>query len=383
MSARPITLVISPVEWGFIWQRHQTMASLFARDSDVVFCEVLGIRRVRPGDLGRVLRRLRIFASGGKSGAGTPPPAGVRVARPLLLPATNRVFCAANERFLDRFLRCEPMIAAGVDLILNYSPSRSALQLIARVPCRRLVYDCTDHWPAVHGIPAFLPEDERTLLAKADLTLVPSRRLRELKESGARRIALVPHGALVERFLLEPRPRPEGGAVTVLYYGHLHQQHLDFDLLDRLARSRPAWRVMLVGPVRTPHAFPSNVTLAGMQPHERLRDFIREADALLMPYRINDYTRAVLPAKIYECLATGRPIVAVPLPELKQGFAEYVQFATDGPGFAQAVELALAADTAERRAKRIALARVNTWEDRYRQVRELLAALDAPEAPKP
>ena len=49
-GSRPTTLVISNIAWDFVWQRHQTLASLFARDSEVVFLEVPGIRRVRLRD---------------------------------------------------------------------------------------------------------------------------------------------------------------------------------------------------------------------------------------------------------------------------------------------------------------------------------------------
>ncbi|MES1166796.1 MAG: hypothetical protein ABUL68_02240, partial [Pseudomonadota bacterium] len=308
------TLVISNVAWDFVWQRHQTLASLFARDGEVMFCEIPGIRRVGVRDVTRVLARLRTLRR--PAAGGEPRPTGLRVVRPWVLPATNGFFHALNRRLLARFLAHEPELAAGVDLILDYSAARSALELIGRVPHRRLLYDCTDDWLAVQGIPACLPGDERALLARADLTLVPSRALAERKRPHARRLERVPHGALVERVLVEPRPRRAGEPLTLLYYGHLLAQHLDFAALDALARARPAWRIVLVGPVKTAHAFPPNVELPGQQPHPRLREFIATADALLLPYALNDYTRAVMPAKTYECLATGRPIFAAPLPEL-------------------------------------------------------------------
>lgn len=180
---------------------------------------------------------------------------------------------------------------------------------------------------------------------------------------------------------MEARRRSPGDPVTLLYYGHLHRQHLDFTLIEELAKLRPEWRIVLVGSVKTPHVFPPNVQLVEQQPHERLRDFIATADVLLLPYAINDYTRSVLPAKIYECLATGRPIVAAPLPELTADFAPHLHFADEAGGFAAAVEAALAGDTAGERAARVALAEANTWDRRYRQLQELLAQI--PAAPMP
>lgn len=377
MSARPVTLVVSNIEWSFVWQRHQTLAALFVRDSDVVFCEVPGIRRMRLGDLDRVLRRVWTLAGRGTGGTAATVP-GVRVTRPFLLPATNALFHAINRRLLARFLRREPTLTVGVDLIIDYSAARSALDLIARVPHRRLVYDCTDDWLAVRGIPACLAADECELLAQADLTLVPSARLEQLKGPHARRLARVPHGALVERFLVEPKPRAAGGQLTLLYYGHLLAQHLDFVAIDALARARPAWRIVLVGPVKTPYDFPPNVERPGQQPHEQLREFIQEADVLLLPYVLNDYTRSVLPAKTYECLATGRPIVATPLPELVAIGSGVFEFGTTADELVAAVERAVAGDSAALGDRRRALARANTWEMRYQRIRELLAGLDAP-----
>ena len=371
-------LFISNIAWNFIWQRHQTMASLFASDADVVFCEVPGMRRVGWRDAPRILARLRQLLGAGRTRQETEQvPKGIRIVRPFILPATNAVFCAINARLLDRFLAREATLLRGVDLVVNYSPARTALQLLDRVAHRRLVYDCTDNWLAMRGIPRRLQGDERAVLARADLTIVPSRRLEELKQPHARRIARVPHGALVERFLLDPAVRAPGTPLTLLYYGHVHAQHLDIAAIDTLARARPAWRIVLVGPVKTPHVFPQNVELRGQQPHERLRESVRSADLLLLPYVINEYTGAVLPAKIYEYLATGRPIVAAPLPELTGGFRAQLHFAASPAEWADAVERALNEDSPGARESRIEIARANTWASRYERIRVLLAELDA------
>ena len=375
-TMRP-TLFISNIAWDFVWQRHQTLASLFARDGRVIFCEIPGIRRVGLRDAPRVLARLRRFAAPSRpADAGTPPPAGLTIMRPFVLPATNPLFCAWNARQMRRFAAAQPELRAGVDLVVDYSASRTALQLLDCVPHRRLVYDCTDDWLAVRGIPSFLRDDERALLARADLTLVPSQPLLERKAPAARRIARVPHGVLLERFLVPARPAPAAGTVNLLYYGHLHRQHVDFAAIDRIARARLGWRIVLLGPVRTPHAFPPNVVLGGQQPHERLRDAISAADVLLLPYAVNAYTQAVMPAKSYECLATGRPIVAAPLPQLTADFAGEMAFADAPEAWVPAIERVLRDDTPAARAARIAVAEANTWEQRYAEIRRLLAGLE-------
>ena len=79
-----------------------------------------------------------------------------------------------------------------------------------------------------------------------------------------------------------------------------------------------------------------------------------------------------MPAKTYECLATGLPVVATPLPELTADFAEEMRFVTPGEAWAPAVEAALREDTPAARARRIALARENTWERRFGELLDLL-----------
>jgi glycosyltransferase involved in cell wall biosynthesis len=377
MNDRPVTLVIANLEWGFIWQRHQTLASLFARESDVVFCEIPGVRRVGWRDTPRLLARAwRLLAGRPAAPRGEPLPPGLRVVRPWVLPATNAVFCAVNARLLARFLRREPRLRHGVELVLNYSPTRTARQLLDLVPHRRLVYDCTNDWLSVRGVPAALAAEERALLARADLTLVSGEELRARKAAFARRIAIVPEGVLLERFT-GIAAAPEGGPLTLLYYGHIHRQHLDLAAIAALARLRPDWRIVLVGPVRTPHAFPANVDLRGQRPHASLREEIAPAHALLLPYVVNDYTRCVFPAKTYECLATGRPVVAAPLPALLAAAGGLLRFARNAEEIAAAVEAARAEDTPAAAAARVALAQANTWEVRHRQIRALLAEVEA------
>ena len=367
---RPTALFISNIRWDFVWQRHQTMAALCARDYDVVFCEIPGVRGPGWRDLSRLWSWLK--PHGRREGATEPVPAGVRVVRPRMLPAIHPLLCRINAWLLDRWLAREPGLRAGVELIVNYSPARTALQLIGRVPHRQLVYDCTDDWLAVRGIPRFLPADEQQLLRQADLTLVPSLTLLARKQPGSRRCVQLPHGALVDRFLVAPRPPTQLDRLVLLYYGHLHRQHLDFALLEHIARERPGWRLLLVGPVKTPHVFPPNVMLTGQVQHEQLREYVAQADVILLPYVLNHYTEAVMPAKTYECLATGRLIVATALPELVAELPVELNYPQGPEDWVPVIERAAATDSAGARAARIALAQANTWESRYTRFTQLL-----------
>jgi glycosyltransferase involved in cell wall biosynthesis len=370
---KPRVLFLSNVPWDFVWQRHQTLASLWARQAAVDYVELPGVRRPGFRDLGRIARRAVALLFGAKKTgvAGAPP---VRLLRPWVLPAVHPVLCAINARLIDRFLARHPGLRGPYLHTVIYTPARTGLQWLDRVEAGRILYDCTDDLTEVRGVPRFFADDEETLLRRAELTLVPSRVLYERKRSRARRIHPLPHGAHVERFVLPAKARGGDGAVTVLYYGHLHRQHLDFEALAALARARPSWRLILIGPVRSPHPWPPNVELPGQIEHAGLRAWIARADVVLLPYVLNNYTRAVMPAKTYECLASGRPVVATPLPELVATFPQEMSFVSPGGDWASAVEAALRADSAEARDRRVKRALANTWELRFGQIMELVGA---------
>lgn len=367
-------LFLSNVPWDFIWQRHQTMASLWSERAEVDYVELPGVRRPRPGDMGRIMKRMAAMIT--NQVGNEPKPERVRVIKPWLFPASSVGLCALNARLLARRFGSSPQLCGPYDVAMVYSPIRTSLQWLDRVRCGRVVYDCTDDLTAVGGVPSFFRHDEELLLKRADLTLVPSRVLLGRKQSLARRIMRLPHGAWVERFKVHPRRARNPEDCTALYYGHLHRQHLDFDALERLARDRPRWRLVLVGPVRTSHGWPANVILPGQVPHGELRVWIDQADVLLLPYVLNRYTEAVMPAKTYECLATGRPIVATPLPELAAGFSDCMDFVTPGGDWAPAIQSALARDHMADQQRRIRIAESNAWSCRFEELQTALGPLD-------
>jgi glycosyltransferase involved in cell wall biosynthesis len=368
-------LFLANVPWNFVWQRHQTLAALWGRLAQVDYVELPGVRRPGWRDAGRLARRAwELWRTRRPNSPTAPLPPGVRVYRPWVAPASGPMMCALNERLVGKALRRWPELRGAYDWAVAYSPARTTHQWLDRVAAVRLLFDCTDDLPAVRGVPAFFAEDERRLLARADMTWVPSEVLRARKASAARRIAHVPHGAWVERFLL-----PEDATLTVpttlVYFGHLHRQHLDFEALDQLARDRPDWRIVLAGPIRSRWCWPDNVELPGQVPHERLRELVAPAAALLLPYSLNRYTEAVMPAKTYECLATGRPVVATPLPALRAACGELMTFVTPGEAWAPAVVRALAEHTHAQAEARRKLALANSWESRFAEGMELLASL--------
>ena len=90
--------------------------------------------------------------------------------------------------------------------------------------------------------------------------------------------------------------------------------------LTGIARRRPDWSIVLVGPVghmgmRAAHkaallALP-NVHYLGNRAVREMPAYMRHMDVCLLCYALTDYTRYIFPLKLHEYLAAGRPVVGV------------------------------------------------------------------------
>jgi uncharacterized SAM-binding protein YcdF (DUF218 family) len=119
-----------------------------------------------------------------------------------------------------------------------------------------------------------------------------------------------------------------------------------------------------------------NVALLGAKPHHELPHYVREFDVGIVPYRLSDYTANVYPTKLNEYLAMGVPVVASDLLEIRRFNAEHgdiVAIAGDSQAFAQAVGAALADGQPAAVARRIEVARHNSWDTRIAQMSRLVA----------
>jgi glycosyltransferase involved in cell wall biosynthesis len=105
--------------------------------------------------------------------------------------------------------------------------------------------------------------------------------------------------------------------------------------------------------------------------HEKLPAALVGVDAFVLPYEINGLTRGISPAKTYECLATGRPVVASLLPALEE-LAGHVYLARKPEEFVGVLRRLGDLETQERVQARIELARDNSWGVRFGEIEEAL-----------
>jgi glycosyltransferase involved in cell wall biosynthesis len=244
-----------------------------------------------------------------------------------------------------------------------------------------VVYYCIDDYAALPGVDArAVTEMDARLTRRADQVFVASAPMLLAKSPVRPSTVLVPHGvdaALFRRASERTLPVAPGARHLrrpVIGFFGLIEAWIDLDLIADIAERRPRWTFLLIGRLAVDpgrlKALP-NVVFAGTQPYRSLPNWAKAFDVAIIPYRLTRQVVNSAPLKLREYLATGRPIVAVPAPEIER-FAGLVRIAQGPEHFIREIEDALASDRATDRDRRIAATATMTWEARVSEIVEIV-----------
>lgn len=188
--------------------------------------------------------------------------------------------------------------------------------------------------------------------------------------------------AVDDSFLAAPGELPYragGGRPRLGYVGWI-MERTDLELIKYVATHRPDWQVTLVGPQypedileRSGVLTQPNVEYRGPILQDEVPAFLQSLDVCLMPHADTEYSRSMGPLKLYQYLASGRPIVSTSVEGLDQ-LREYIHVAGNYEEFVHHIEDALGSDNTELSRKRIEAARTHTWSLRVRQIFDVVTS---------
>lgn len=290
---------------------------------------------------------------------------------PLTAPPTSKGFRWSNEKFLVPLaLRDLKKIAGPV--VVAYPPTMTTLALVSGLDPRLVLYDCSDDYEQFPGAPKDIAKTERELLQRADLVSCTSPHLLE-KARRVRPDAFISGPAVdYERFAVLQDPRPVRMVRTVCFFGDVNRERMDFHALEAIAGAGFGLRIVGgLGRAEKRLLKMPGVDYRGEVSHAELPEALAGVDAFVLPYRINALTRGISPAKTYECLATGKPVVAATLPAMLE-LGEHIYFAERPVDYVSVLRGLGCVETEERRRARIELARENSWAVRFGELEEVL-----------
>lgn len=220
----------------------------------------------------------------------------------------------------------EDVPASGVILYIHFAPLQT---LIDRFEDAIVVYDILDDLSIYDADEVGMPAERRvrhhhpSMMSRADIVMASAPALIDIHTAERDDILYVENGVSPAAFGT-PMPLPEDlvgvGGPVVGYHGMI-ARWFDFDLVAGIADRLPHATIVLVGPVDREAldelgrlADRANVVHLGPKPSDRIAGYVQRFDVGLVPFVVDDLTRAVSPLKMYEYMAAGVPVVATRLP---------------------------------------------------------------------
>lgn len=351
----------SHLRWNFVFQRPQHLMTRWARDRRVFFVEEPMFRPdVEPG--------LQVDASG-----------PVIVVTPLLCDGLDsELQLSALRRLIDELFTS---YSISEYVLWYYTPM--ALAFSDHLTPQAVIYDCMDELSAFKDAPAVLKVREAELMRRASLVLTGGQTLYEAKRHLHRNIHPFPssvdatHFAQARRISVDPPdqadiPRPRLGFFGVI------DERMDLALLEGVARARPDWHIVMLGPVVKidPASLPTrpNIHYLGTKRYEDLPQYVAGWDVALLPFARNESTRYISPTKTPEYLAAGKPVVSTSIRDVVRPYAQQrlVRIADDPLRFTRACAAAMAEDRVRRITRADAFLRQTSWDGTWIRIRTLL-----------
>ncbi len=358
MVQLPDLVCLSHLRWNFVFQRPQHLMTRFAAERRVFFVE-------EP-----------IFDGGPRLELTRPSPR-LTVAVPHLHPCSPADAVVQQRALLDELLTTE---AIDRPVVWYYTPM--ALPFARHLAASAIVYDCMDELSAFKGAPPELLVFERELLARADVVFTGGRTLYEAKMNQHPNVYACASSVDVHHFAAARAPLPDPASQASIPHPRLGwfgviDERMDLELVAELARRRPDWHIVLLGPVVKidPASIPvlPNVHPLGARPYAELPAYIASWDVAIMPFARNDSTRYISPTKTPEYLAAGRPVVSTSIRDVVTPYGDLglARIADSAEGFQAAVELALAEDLGELRQRADAFLALMSWDRTFARMKAL------------
>jgi UDP-galactopyranose mutase len=194
-----------------------------------------------------------------------------------------------------------------------------------------IIYDCMDELSAFKNPPPKLKDYEADLIDCADLVFTGGHSLFEAKKHMHRNIHPFPSSIEAEHFqqarqtIQEPADQRDIAYPRLGFFGVIDER-FDIELIDGLAKARPDWNLVIIGPVVKidPNDLPkhSNIHYLGGKSYQELPAYLSGWDIAMLPFARNESTRFISPTKTPEYLAAGVPVISTSIRDVVRPYGE-------------------------------------------------------------
>lgn len=363
----------------------------FARENRVIFINSISMGLPGPGSpefFTKIRRKLKSFARYLRR-----TPEGIWVITPFLTPFFSNPFWRSVNRALLWFQIRTLCLFLGVQTPILWIAIPTARDWVGAFGESSVLYHVTDRYDANTidnaGQGGLIRRLHLELVELADLVFYHGKKLFEEAEAGPEKAVLFEQAVDFEHFsAVTDREWPCPDSLRLItssrkpvlgYFGSIERWLIDQPLVRQVAEARPDWQFVFIGLKSAPMDIEDlpNVHFLKSVPYEDLPAYAAQFDVCVLPWdKDHEVVKYGSATKVREYLATGKPVVIVPMPEFEP-FRDVLTIADSPEAFMAAVEASLTADTPEAMKARRDSVLGKTWDARFVEVSDRIAGCEA------
>lgn len=302
---------------------------------------------------------------------------------PFFVPIQGNIFFDFINNALLKLQLGTLMLFLKVKNPLLWIENVRAADFLESFNWRLVIYHVSDNFqycPYTHNKDK-LRKREKAVSQRSDLTICVSKELYNLKKAGRNNVYYLPHGVDFDYFRRSAESKQQYVRISdtpkpvVGYFGTLTAMN-DIELLEYCAEQLPDVSFVIAGVVTSGdytrlNQMP-NVHMIGKIPYSDIASLCGSFDVCLLPWKINEWIKSCNPLKFFEYMASGKPIVSVPIREVAENYADILSVAHTKEQFCQAILWELENDGNQRKERRMSAAKNHSWDRHIQSLAELI-----------
>lgn len=247
----------------------------------------------------------------------------------------------------------------------------------------KIIYDCMDNMTIDNYSEKFLKKIlilEKKLLERANLIFVPSKtlakRINERKKCLNKLIVVnnAFDGKIIKDIL---HKSPETNKYKIGYVGSI-SSWFDYELLEMSLKKFDNIEYHIIGPIHNDNFnYNDRIKFYGAIEHGKLYDYVKNFDALIMPYKLNDIITVADPVKFYDYINFNKPIISIFFEEVRR-YDNFVSFYNNEQEFFKLLKDLIDNKFNKKYSdqERIEFLKCNSWKNRVQVIRKHLNLLN-------
>jgi len=251
-----------------------------------------------------------------------------------------------NVTSIDEIASILNLYVKNKNVPVGWFYSASFCPLLEALEFDTIVYDCMDELSLFKGAPAHLIDQEKYLMANADIIFTGGKSLYESKKQFHENVHCFPSSVDEDHFAKScsgisiPADIGDIQGPIVGYYGVIDER-IDLELLSQTAKQLPNVSFVMIGPLakieEADLPMADNIHYLGMKCYNELPCYLKAFDIAMMPFALNDATKYISPTKTLEYMAAQKPIISTKILDVVRDYSNCVSLIETADEFSTAI----------------------------------------------